>query len=193
MGKSYEDVRDEMTVKQFNAFQMKVWAALGGRETGEEGMKQLMSGEAQLVLKDGWQHLLDACYQHHVSVHITAENFPRVDDGTMGTVEERCLGYNVASIDKAREELKKLGYKPVGMRRAMKYIATHLNNQLDHTIVVTGAECSDDEGYGCVPCFGKGCDLTATCPTENDKHRRLYLWWEKSVFYADYHFLVTRK
>ncbi|MEK7139498.1 MAG: hypothetical protein AAB817_02255, partial [Patescibacteria group bacterium] len=80
-------------------------------------------------------------------------------------------------------ELAKLGLKPVGIRRAMKYIAAHSDAQLDHPVVVIGAPWTVGGGSVFVPLFRRG-----------GSSRHLYLrWLYGRRFLASVRFLVVRE
>lgn len=161
MSKSYEDVRDEMTVKQFNAFQMKVWAALGGRETGEVGMKRLMSGKARLVLEDvvksEWQRLLETCYQIKVDSDFTEDRWPlepiAADEDEWEVVKHRFA--NPVTGEEGLRQLEDLAANSNGQirllqgsRRAMEYVVKNPDIQLYTSLIIPlRAQCSDNCWY----------------------------------------------
>lgn len=159
--------------------------------TGEMFAKILpvIRGLAQVVpmmkvIVATFQSLLDACHQAWVSSDINEKNFPLIDDGTTGPVEEHCLGHDVSSGREAKKELKKLGYKLVGMKRAMEYIAVHPDNQLDHPIVVLGAQWQIQIpcGFVYVPYFYR-----------DDGQRYLILYCLDLDFASHCRFLVARE
>ncbi|MEK7508568.1 MAG: hypothetical protein AAB568_01795 [Patescibacteria group bacterium] len=178
MGKSYEEVLDEMTVKQFKAFQMKVWATLGGRETGEVGMKRLMSGQARLMLEDivqktaeavksEWQTLLKACRQDCGEPHFTKSRWP------LGPVAADEAGWEVTEYRndhsvtgfKALQHLEDMVAKSngqfrlmAGSRLAMEYIAKHPDAQLDHMVILP-ISALDPSDCWCLPVFGNWLDI----------------------------------
>lgn len=84
--------------------------------------------------------LLTACGQDFVESDFTEENFPLVDDGTADLpVEEYCF-------DKELEDgavigaLRRRGFEPVGVKRAMEWIAANTDAQLKHPIAVIGVK-----------------------------------------------------
>jgi hypothetical protein len=134
------------------------------------------------VVVSVWQILYDACRQDWKDSNINEKNFPLLDDGTVHPVEEYCLGHNVASGKQAEKELKKLGFKLVGMKRAMEYIVAHLNSQLDHPVVVLGAQWQYPLDRVYVPCF-----------YWDEDGRSLLLRWTAREFNSDCRFLVSRE
>lgn len=89
----------------------------------------------------GWSfsQLLAACDQQVVDSGFTEAHFPLVDDGTGNLpVEEYCFNRVIADLDVVTE-LGALGFKPVGIKRALEYMATHPQAQLDHIVIVIGA------------------------------------------------------
>lgn len=81
--------------------------------------------------------LLAACRQSKLDPYFTEENYPLVDDGTRGPVEEYSFGFIVCGRDVIKK-LQEMGFKFVGTKRAMQYIATHSRAQLAHPLVVLG-------------------------------------------------------
>lgn len=134
------------------------------------------------AVASAWQTLLASCKQNWVNSDVTEEHFPLVDDGTVNPVEECCLGHDVSTGKKAEAELKKLGYKLVGMKRAMEYIAKHPDSQLDHPVVVLGAQWRHPDGHVSVPYFDR-----------NDDKRDLHLGWIDDEFNSFCRFLVSRE
>ncbi len=154
-----------------------------GRVTRENLQEFLKNpGKVMAIIIATFQSLLEACHQSWVNSDINEKNFPLVDDSTKGSVEEYCLGHDVASGKEAEKELKKLGYKLVGMKRAMEYIAAHPDNQLDHPIVVVGARWQYPDGDVYVPYFFRSVSK-----------RNLDLDWIDDDFSSHCRFLVARE
>lgn len=126
--------------------------------------------------------LLAACRQDSVNPDFTEEHFPLVDDGT-GTlpVEEYCFGRGIVDRE-AVAELAKLGLKPVGIKRAMEYIATHPDAQLDHIILVIGAQWMDDYGHIRAPYFYQ----------ERSQREIHFTTFDGHEYHDRVHFLVVR-
>ncbi len=200
MGRSFEELWDEMTGKQQHAFHMKVWAALGGRETGEEGMKQLMSGQARLTLKNviqksKWQSLVDACLPDaFYSNDFTEDHWPlesiAADEADWEVKEHHIM--RVGTLKDGLRQLEELAAKGdirllTGSRRAMEYMAQHLDAQLFRPVILPlraqNQKPSDD--YSQVPIFGR-----------NWGNRRLYgllLHYACETFNPRYSWLVLKR
>jgi hypothetical protein len=133
------------------------------------------------VITATFKSLLAACHQAWVNSDITEDHFPLLDDGTKGPVEEYCFGKTITGLE-AERQLKKMGYKLIGMKRGMEYIAAHPDNQLDHPIIVLGAQWQFPIGNVYVPYF---CRF-------NGK-RYLYLIWIGYEFFSHCRFLVSRE
>jgi len=127
-----------------------------------------------------FQILLTACCQYQVHHDITEGHFPLVDDGT-NDKEILELGFNcIVNGYEGETLLKKGGYKLVGMKRAMEYIAKKPDAQKSHSLIVLGAQWHDGNGI-VVPYFflsgGK---------------RRFSLHWLNNKFFSSYRVLVVR-
>lgn len=97
--------------------------------------------------------LLDACRQDSVHGDFTEKNFPMVNDWA-GNLPAEEYGFDREVIDnEVVAELAKIGYKPVGIHRAMKWIAAHQDAQLAHPIAVIGARWKDRQGHVNFPVF----------------------------------------
>ncbi len=97
--------------------------------------------------------LLAACRQKSVlHPYFTERYYPLVNDGTKGPVEEYGFDYEIYGRD-AMKTLKEKGFRLVGTKRAMQYIATHSQAQLDHPIVVLGDPWEERPYEFLVPVF----------------------------------------
>lgn len=129
-----------------------------------------------------FNRLLAACHQSWVHSNVTEAHFPLEDDGTNGPIEEFCFNREIAGMA-IEYELNKLGFRPIGMKRGMEYIADHLGNQLKYPVVVF-VQWKDSNEDIFVPYFF----------AHGDRDRRgLDLRWLKRLFRPDCHFLVSRE
>lgn len=130
--------------------------------------------------KNLFQNLLTTCLQHWVNEEITVEHFPLVDDGTSDKEIIECGFDNILTGFEAENKLKSRGYKLVGMRRALEYIASHPDAQKDHPLIVLGAQWHNS---GCIrlPVFYWGYDKLF-----------LNLRWMSDEFNPDCRFLVVQ-
>lgn len=135
--------------------------------------------------KHSFNKLLSACKQDWVNLNFNEDNFPLepvADDENEWEVYEHFFDEDIDGFD-APERLKKLGYRLLGgPRRAMKYVAKHLNIQLDHLLVIAGVSWECPGGGWCLPVF-----------CEDDDGRNLCLAWLDCEFDSSSGWLVLRK
>jgi hypothetical protein len=104
-----------------------------------------------------FRRLLDMCKQDWVSSDFNEANFPlepvAPDEAEWEVVEHHFDRMVIG--EEAFAELEKLGYRLLGgSRRAMKFIAAHLDIQLDHPLVIT-ARWQFPNGCWCAPIAGR--------------------------------------
>ena len=125
----------------------------GNAQRGVDAMRQELLGmDASAVTM--WYKLLNACHQTAIDPDIKMRNFPFLDDGTKRQVRlYRLPDINGYSGYEAETELRKQGYKLVGIKKAMEYIAAHLNSQGDDPICVIGAQWQNTDKRVFMPYF----------------------------------------
>lgn len=101
-----------------------------------------------------FQSLLAACQQNLVKPDFNEEHYP-LEPVTLDEHDWEVAEYHfkdVISDEQAFAELKAMGYRFCGVRRAMEFIAVHPDLQLDHPLVVT-ARWQSPDGHWYVPIF----------------------------------------
>lgn len=96
-----------------------------------------------IPLPPTFDELIAACRFDKVDSDINETNFPLTDDGTTGPIEE--LKLKDISGAKALQQIQDTGLKPIGMRRALEYVAQHREDILrtGKDIAIVGAVCDD--------------------------------------------------
>jgi hypothetical protein len=101
-------------------------------------LKEALAPPVKAIAKT-WRELFDACRQDYCNKYFNEKNFPlepvAADEGEWEVYEHHFL--EVVTGEVAFRRLEEMGYRLCGPRRAMEYIAEHLELQLDHLIVVT--------------------------------------------------------
>ena len=145
-------------------------------------MTACSSNQAPISNSATFDRLLIATHQDTVNSDFTEGHFPLVDDGTGNLpVEEYGFDRGIKHTEVVAE-LAKLGLKPVGIKRAMEYIAAYPDAQLDHPIVIIGAQWTGAYGLVRVPIFDR-----------DGSERNLYLLWLDGYWFnASVRFLVVR-
>lgn len=100
-----------------------------------------------------FQRLLADCRQDWVDGNFVEDHFPLKDDSTKGEIQEHCFKRAITGFA-AGKELLRLGFKFIGIRRAMEYIANGRPGvQFEHPVVVLGAEWRYADATYYVPVF----------------------------------------
>jgi hypothetical protein len=103
-----------------------------------------------------FQSLLSACQQDEVNSAFHAQYFPieplASDEEEW---EEHLYAFpdNVKGMD-ALQQLLKLGFRPCGVRRAMKFLSRHSGLQDQYNIIIATVG-RDNEGESCLPVFDR--------------------------------------
>ncbi len=121
-----------------------------------------------------FDELIAACQFGSVDPSITEERFPVVADGTTGHIEELPFS-NITGIEALRR-IDEMGYRPVGMRRALEYIA-------GHRAEIQGVK----KGIAIIGAVWDKISLVVLDQFE------LSIFYIKSPYPGRYHYLVTRK
>jgi len=99
---------------------------LGGRTVlSSEDLQLLNRPDEPVIVQPTFAELIAACYLEQIDDGFNEDNFPLVADGTTGQIELVCLNKSV-SCRNFKAELESNGYVPIGIRRAMEWLA---NNQ----------------------------------------------------------------
>lgn len=104
----------------------------------DEDLRLIHRPEEPVIVRPTFAELLVACNQDVVDPEFTEANFPLVDDGTYNPVEDLWL-HETISLSVAFDRINELGFTPVGLRRAMEWVAVNQNAQLKHPFAVIGA------------------------------------------------------
>ncbi len=99
---------------------------LNGRTVlSSEDLQLLNRPDESVIVQPTFAELVAACHLNEVSDDFTEDNFPLVADNTTGQIKLVCLNKPV-SCRNFRAEFESSGYVPIGIRRAMEWLA---NNQ----------------------------------------------------------------
>lgn len=119
--------------------------ALGAGRVTEEQLRRAI-----------FQSLLAACRQDLVEPEFTEKHYPlepvAPDEDKWEVVEHKFDGKMKG--EDAFTELRAMGYRLCGPRRAMEFIAAHPDLQLDHPLMVT-ARWQDPKDGWCAPVFSR--------------------------------------
>lgn len=150
----------------------------------------LILGQTTAIVQRTWQELLDACKQDWKNPSFTEARWPLepvASDESEWVAEEYFFHDDASGTEKLRrlaEMVKKGEIRICGVRRAMEYVATHLDVQLDHPLVVP-VSAQGAGGDLCLPTFD--------CSWDDGRLRRLSLYFVSSRFYPICAWLVLCK
>lgn len=139
------------------------------------------------AIQRSFKELLATCKQHETNPDFNENNFPLEpvdDDEDEWEVYEYHFDHQVNGFE-AFYEFLNLGYRLCGPRRAMEYIANHLDDQLDHPLIVT-TRYRHASGVWAVPLLDR-----YWSPPEF--HRWLSAYKLNSDYHSHYGWLVLRK
>mgnify|MGYP001584498394 CR=1 FL=1 len=137
---------------------------------------------AKVVVVSRWQDLFNACKQSWFNPDFTEARWPLEPvavDEAVWDVGELLFDDDVTGevkIGRLKEMVEKGEIRFCGIRRAMEYVATHLDVQLNHPLVVP-VSAQDSVGFLCLPAFryrwgGYGRRRLALCRVSDGFGRR---------------------
>jgi len=158
--------------------QQVFWAKLRAKEITNVEFQKFLEAEGQKTFAE----LFAACHQDWWADYFAECNFPLLDDDGTGQkdVFACCLG--MIHSDDVESEMKRLNLKPVGIRRAMEYIAKNPGAQMVHPLAVFGSQWKhEDNRQVAIPYF-----------FGREGERYISVRWLNSSFNENVHFLVVR-
>ncbi|MFH1946936.1 MAG: hypothetical protein ABIJ23_02140 [Candidatus Magasanikbacteria bacterium] len=148
------------------------------------------ANKATTIVQKSWQQLLTACQQYWFNPDFTEARWPLepvAPDESEWEVKEHFFSDNATGEEKLRrlaEMVKKGEIRFCGVRRAMEYVANHLDAQLARPLVVP-VSAQDSDGGLCLPIFSHYWN--------GHRQRKLNLCSVSNRFYPDCAWLVLRK